>query len=142
MQNPKTMINSTMRLESVKLLKIVSTGSFIVILAIHNYFRPYGQDYSGLTKYWLGVMPNFLAALGICLALYSTHLLRFKRFQTHKNQLFVASLILPLLMLIIWEYVQLLLGRPFDMEDIYMSLAGTIVGGFLILVYMGKTRIV
>lgn len=127
-----------MRSDKMKLLKIVSTGSFILILAIHNYFRPYGMDYSGLTKYWLGVMPNFLAALGICLALYSTHLLRFKRFQTNSNQLFVVSLILPMLMLIVWEYIQLLLGRPFDMEDIYMSLAGTIVGGLFILVYLGK----
>ncbi len=119
-------------------LRIISTIAFLLILAIHNYFRPYGTEYSTLTKYWLGVLPNFFAGLGICLGLYSNHLLKYKRFETNTNQLFIASLVLPVLMLIVWEYIQFLLGRPFDIEDIYMSLAGTILGGCMILLFGGK----
>ncbi len=130
----KTIITDT----RFRTLRIISTISFVLILAIHNYFRPYGTEYSTLTKYWLGVLPNFFAGLGICLALYSTHLLRFNRFQTNKNQLFIASLVLPMFMLIVWEYIQFLLGRAFDIDDIYMSLAGTMLGGLLILVFGRK----
>lgn len=130
----KTVITDT----RFRTLRIISTIAFLLILAIHNYFRPYGTEYSSLTKYWLGVLPNFFAGLGICLALYSTHLLKYKRFQTNKNQLFIASLVLPILMLIVWEYIQFLLGRTFDIDDIYMSLAGTMLGGFMILLFSGK----
>jgi len=31
-----------------------------------------------------------------------------------------------------------LLGRAFDIDDIYMSLAGTMLGGFMILLFGGK----
>jgi hypothetical protein len=95
--------------------------------------RTAGLHYSTQTSHWLGILPNFFGALGICLALYSTHLLKLKRIRLSKNQLFVASFTIPIIGLTAWEFLQILAKRPFDINDIYMTLAGSIIGGLIIL---------
>lgn len=116
-----------------KILKGIGTAAFIAVLVIQNYMRTAGLHYSTQTSHWLGILPNFFGALGICLALYSTHLLKLKRIRLSKNQLFVASLIIPIIGLTAWEFLQILAKRPFDINDIYMTIAGSIIGGLIIL---------
>lgn len=127
-QIPKTHLS-----HNFKILKGIGTAAFIAVLVIQNYMRTSRLNYSTQTSHWLGILPNFFGALGICLALYSTHLLKLKRIRLSKNQLFVASFTIPIIGLTAWEFLQILANKPFDINDIYMSIAGSIFGGLIIL---------
>ena len=116
-----------------KILKGIGTAAFIAVLVIQNYMRTSGLHFTIQTSHWLGILPNFFGALGICLALYSTHLLKLKRIRLSKNQLFFASFTIPIIGLTAWEFLQILAKRPFDINDIYMTLVGSIIGGLIIL---------
>ena len=98
-----TIVKTTIN-RNFKILKIIGTASFIATLIVQNYLRTYGFHYTSETKYWLGILPNFLGALGICLALFSTHLIKIKHFKLSKNQSFIASFVIPIVGLTAWEF--------------------------------------
>lgn len=116
-----------------KILKVIGTVSFIAVIIIQNYLRTSDALRTTLGSFWLGILPNFFGALGICIALYSTHLLQLKRFQFTKKQLLVLSIFISSVILIIWEFLQIINKRPFDINDVYITIVGSIIGGLLIL---------
>jgi len=124
-----------------KLLKLLAGGFFIAILSIQNIFRQHTSSFNSDTNHWFGILPNFFAGLGFCITLYTVHLAKIKWIKLNEKQAFIASMLIPLIVLIIWELLDTLVKHPFDFEDIYMSIAGTIIGGILILLFKNEKSI-
>jgi len=118
---------------SSKILKGIGTVSFIAVIVVQNYLRTSDAFRTSQYSFWLGILPNFFGAIGICIVFYSTHLLQLRRFQFTKKQLLALSIFSSIIILIIWEFLQTLAKRPFDINDVYMTIAGGIIGGLFIL---------
>lgn len=122
----------------LKTIKTIGIMAFVGVLVIHNIIRPYHLAQSETAKHWYGILPNFFAGLGLCITFYIYHLPGFKNLNLNRQRRLVAAFLISFLGLTLWEYLQHLLHRPFDIEDIWMSLAGALIGAISIIAFEKK----
>ncbi|SNR73970.1 hypothetical protein SAMN04488009_3518 [Maribacter sedimenticola] len=110
---------------------------FVGLELIRTFIRPiYNQNEHPIINNILGWLPNFLAGFGIlsgsaAIIIIGEYLLSLTIFNKHKLLVLLATNIIALVGLIGHEVLQKGTGLIYDIEDVYATLGGVLLGNIL-----------
>jgi VanZ family protein len=113
-------------------LESIGFIAFITTILVQNFIRPNSKDYDEMIKQLLGVLPNFLAGIGMSMAIFIYNNGYFEKIKLNPEKRMLASVILSILGLTLWEYIQIFAYRPFDINDVIATILGSLLSAVLI----------
>lgn len=102
--------------------------SFLSITIIKGVLRPLNLHYPKSVAFLMDTLPNFFAATGICplLFVYIPFIISGEKIKKDHLRLILSALI-TLIVLITWEFFQLVWKYPVDILDILMTTIGCLL---------------
>ncbi|MBD8084586.1 hypothetical protein [Chryseobacterium caseinilyticum] len=99
--------------------------SIICVFAL-KWFRYRQFELSPTVDFLQGVLPNFFAATTFTAGFFIYYKLIFRTDNTTDNKLTISSAI-SFFGLVIWEFIQLMMGSPIDIYDIFTTFLGCLI---------------
>ncbi len=125
-------MNKLFKSKNYQTLESIGFIAFITTILVQNFIRPNSKDYDEIIKQLLGVLPNFLAGIGMSMAIFIYNNGYFEKIKLNPEKRMLASVILSILGLTLWEYIQIFAYRPFDINDVIATIVGSLLSAVLI----------
>ncbi len=125
-------MNKLFKSKNYQTLESIGFIAFITTILVQNFIRPNSKDYNEIIKQLLGVLPNFLAGIGMSIAIFIYNNGYFEKIKLNPEKRMLASVILSILGLTLWEYIQIFSYRPFDINDVIATILGSLLSAVLI----------
>lgn len=125
-------MNKLFKSKNYQTLESIGFIAFMTIIVIQNFIRPNSKDYDEIIKQLLGVMPNFLAGIAMSIAIFIYNNGYFEKMKFTPEKSMFASVIISMIGLTLWEYIQIFAYRPFDNNDVIATIIGSLISAVLI----------
>lgn len=125
-------MNKLFKSKNYQTLESIGFIAFMTTIMVQNFIRPKSKDYDEIVKQLLGVLPNLLAGIGMSIAIFIYNNGYFEKIKLNPEKRMLASVILSILGLTLWEYIQIFAYRPFDINDVIATIVVSLLSGVLI----------
>ncbi len=133
-------MKQTFKTKYYKSLELIGFVAFLSVIVVQRCIRPNSRDFDESIKHLLGVMPNLLAGIAMCIAFFIYGKPYFIRFQMSPKKGMLVSMIIAIVGLTLWEYFQILAHRKFDNEDVMASTFGGLLSAIAIYINIQYNR--
>lgn len=125
-------MKNTFKTKYYRTLEVIGFISFLSVILVQRFIRPNSADFDESIKHLLGVIPNLLAGIAMSLALFIYGKSYFDRFHLSPEKAILVSVLISMLGLTLWECIQIIAHRSFDLEDVMASVLGSLFSAIAI----------